>query len=84
MIWRASAFFETREASVCGESLARFKKLSECRGQDIDDHLKACHLGQLRGKVQEYELIVNRSGLPHDLSPDQSVNQMAGGLLISV
>ena len=31
----------------------------------------ACHLGQLRGTVQEYELMVNRSGLPHDLSPDQ-------------
>ncbi|RMX47814.1 hypothetical protein pdam_00008525 [Pocillopora damicornis] len=55
-------FFETREASVCGESSAR---------GDISDHLQACHLGQLRGTVQEYELIINRSGLPHDLSPDQ-------------
>ena len=59
-------FFETREASVCSESSARLIKLSECRG-DINDHLQACHLGQLRGTVQEYELIVNRSGLPHDL-----------------
>ena len=63
-------FFETREASVCSQSYVRLIKLSECRG-DINDHLQACHLGQLRGTVQEYELIVNRSGLPHDLSPDQ-------------
>ena len=63
-------FFETREASVCSESSARLIKLSECTG-DISDHLRACHLGQLRGTVQEYELIINRSGLPHDLSPDQ-------------
>lgn len=62
-------FFETRKASVCSESSARMIKLSECTG-DISDHLQACHIGQLRGKVQEYELIVNRSGLPHYLSPD--------------
>ena len=63
-------FFETREASVCSESSAGLTKFSECRS-DIDDHLQACHLSQLRGKVQEYDLIVNRSGLPRDLSPNQ-------------
>ena len=61
---------ETREASVCSESSARLIKLSECRG-DINDHLQAFHLGQLRGAVKEYELIVSRSGLPQYLSPDQ-------------
>ena len=61
---------ETREASVCSESSARLIKLSECRG-DINDHLQAFHLGQLRGTVKEYELIVSRSGLPQHLSPDQ-------------
>ena len=77
LFWKAckcsmacKCFFETREASVCSESSARLIKLSECTG-DISDHLRACHLGQLRGTVQEYELIINRSGLPHDLSPDQ-------------
>ena len=63
-------FLETREASVCGESSARLIKLSECRG-DINDHLQAFHLGQLRGTVKEHELIVSRSGLPQHLSPDQ-------------
>ena len=28
-------------------------------------------MSQLKGTVQEYELIVNRSELPHDLYPDQ-------------
>ena len=60
-------FFETREASVFRESSARLIKLSECRG-DINDHLQACYLGTT---VQEYELTINGSGLPHDLSPDQ-------------
>ena len=63
-------FFETREASVCSESSARLIKLSECRG-DINDHLQACHLGQLRGTVQEYELIVNIQGCHTTFPPDQ-------------
>ena len=58
-------FSETREASFFSEV-----DKAECRG-DINDHLQACHLGQLRGTVQEYVLIANRSGLPHDLPPDQ-------------
>ena len=60
MVWHASAFS------------ARLLKLSECRG-DINDHLQACHLGQFKGTVQEYELIVNRSRLSHDLYPECSL-----------
>ena len=37
------------------------------------------HLSQLKGTVQEYELIVNRSGLPHDLSSDQLTWGETGG-----
>ena len=62
-------FFETREASVYSESSVELTKVSEC-GSDIDDH-QACHQSQLRGKVQEYDLIVYGSGLPHDLSPNR-------------
>ena len=65
-----NCFFETRQALVCSESSAGLTKVSECRS-DIDDHLQACHLSQLRGKVEEYDLIVNSSGLPRDLSPNQ-------------
>ena len=62
--------FETRGESICSESVARLIKLSECKG-DIDDQLQTWHLSQLKGKVQEYELILDRSGSPHDLSSDQ-------------
>ena len=62
--------FETRGESVCSESVAKLIELSECR-DNVDDQLQTWHLSQLKGTVQEYELIVNRSGLPHDLSSDQ-------------
>jgi hypothetical protein len=37
----------------------------------MDNQLQRWNLSQLKGKVQEYELIVNRSALPHDISSDQ-------------
>ena len=46
------------------------KKLSECRS-NIDDQLRRWHLSQHIGSVQEHELILNRSGLPHDLASKQ-------------
>ena len=58
--------FEIRGESVCSESVATLTKLSECKN-NIDDQLQKWHLSHLKGKVLEYELIVNRSGLPHDL-----------------
>ncbi|KAJ7381690.1 ARF7 effector protein C-terminus [Desmophyllum pertusum] len=66
----SKCLFETRGESVCSESSARLIKLSECRN-NIDDQLQKWHLSQLKGTVEEYELILNRSGLPHDLSSDQ-------------
>lgn len=62
--------FETRGESVCSDSAVKLMKLSECRS-NIDDQLQAWHLSQIQGTLQEYELIINRSGLPHDLSSDQ-------------
>ena len=62
--------FETRGESVCSESAAKLITLAECR-DNVADQLQTWHLSQLKGTVQEYELIVNRSGLPHDLSSDQ-------------
>ena len=50
--------FGTRGESICTDSDARLIKISDCRS-NIDDQL------------QEYELILNRSGLPHKLSLDQ-------------
>ena len=64
--------FETRGESVCSESNAcRLIKASKCRS-NVDDQLHAWHLSHLKGTVQEYELILDRSGLPHDLSLDQA------------
>jgi hypothetical protein len=54
--------FESRGESVCCES--------ECKN-NMDNQLQRWNLSQLKGKVQEYELIVNRSALPHDISSDQ-------------
>ena len=61
---------ETRGESVSSESAAKLMKLSECR-DNVDDQLQTWHLSKLKGTAQEYELIVNRSGLLHDLSSDQ-------------
>ena len=61
--------FETRGESVCSESAAKLIKLSECR-DDVDDQLQTWHLSKFKGTAQEYELIVNKAGLLHDLSSD--------------
>ena len=62
--------FESRGESVCTESVAKLTKLSECKN-NMDNQLQRWNLSQLKGKVQEYELIVNWSALPHDISSDQ-------------
>ena len=62
--------FETRWDPFCSETTFRLKKLSECRS-NIDDQLRRWHLSQHIGSVQEHELILNRSGLPHDLASKQ-------------
>ena len=59
--------FETRRESFCSETTFRLTKLSGC-GSYIDDQLRRWHLSQHIGSVQEHELILNRSGLPHDLA----------------
>ena len=61
---------ETRGESFCSESALNLVKLSDCRS-DIDDQLQTWHLSELRGSIQEFEIILNRLGLPHDLSPEQ-------------
>ena len=61
---------ETRAASFCSEDAFRLTKLSDCRS-NIDDQLKRWHISQHIGFVQEHELILNRSGLPHDLASEQ-------------
>ena len=62
--------FETRGASLCSENAFRLTKLSDCRS-NIDDQIKRWHLSQHIGFVQEHELILSRSGLPHDLASEQ-------------
>ena len=62
--------FETRGASFCSENTFRLTKLSDC-GSNIDDQTKRSHLSQHIGFVPEHELILNRSGLPHDLASEQ-------------
>ena len=61
--------FETRGESFCSETTFRLTKLSKCRS-NIDDQLRKWHLSQHTGSVQEHELILNRSGLPHDLTSE--------------
>ena len=62
--------FETRGASFYSENAFRLTKLSDCRS-NIDDQLKRWRLSQHIVFVQERELILNRSGLPHDLASEQ-------------
>ena len=64
------ALFETRGESFCSETTFRLKKLSKCMS-NIDDQLRRWHLSQHIGSVREHELILNRSGLPHDLASKQ-------------
>ena len=63
--------FETRGESFCSE-LTTFKltKLSECRS-NFDDQFRRWHLSQHIGSVSEQELILYKSGLPHDLASKQ-------------
>ena len=63
---------ETRGESFCSASARALSliKLSDCRS-NIDDQLQTWHLSQLIGSIQEFEIILNRLGLPHDLSPEQ-------------
>ncbi|PFX34151.1 hypothetical protein AWC38_SpisGene936 [Stylophora pistillata] len=67
-------FFETRKASVCSESSARLIKLSECR-RDINDHLQACHLGQLRGKKLHKIKLAENMTLLQGQRPEESNQQ---------
>ena len=62
--------FETRGRSFCSETTFRLTELAECRS-NIDDQLKGWHLSQHIAFVQECELILNRSGLTHDLALEQ-------------
>ena len=62
--------FETRGESLCSETTFTLTKRSECRSS-IDEQLRRWHLSQRIGSVQEQELILNRSGLPHDLASKQ-------------
>ena len=62
--------FETRGRSFCSETTFRLTKLSECRS-NINDQLKGWHLSQHIRFVQERELILNRPGLPHELTSEQ-------------
>ena len=62
--------FETRGDSFCSETTFGLTNLSECRS-NIDDQLRKWHLSQHVGSVQEHEVILNRSGLPHDLASEQ-------------
>ena len=64
------SLFETRGDSFCSETTFRLTNLSECRS-NIDDQLQKWHLSQHIGSVQEHEVILNRSGLPHDLASEQ-------------
>ena len=62
--------FETRGGSFCSKTTFQLTKLSECRSS-IDDQLQRWHLSQHIGSLHEHELILNRSGLPHDLASEQ-------------
>ena len=62
--------FETRGVSFCSENAFRLTRLSDC-SSNIDDQLKRWHLSQHIGFAQEHDLILNRSGLPHDLASEQ-------------
>ena len=61
---------ESTGASFCSVNAFRLTKLSDCRS-NIDDQLRRWHLSQQIEFVQEHELILNRSGLPHDLASEQ-------------
>ena len=63
--------FEARGESVCAESGGKLIKLSDCKSS-IDDSLRQLNvLSHFQGQLLEYDLILNRSGLAHDLSFDQ-------------
>ena len=60
--------FETRREAFCSETTSRLTKLSECRSYIVDQYEDG---SQHIGSVQEHELILNRSGLLHDLASKQ-------------
>ena len=63
--------FEARGESVCAESGGKLIKLSDCKSS-IDDSLRKLNVhSHFQGQLLEYDLILNRSGLAHDLSFDQ-------------
>ena len=62
--------FETTGASFCSQNEFKLTKISDSRSS-IDDQLKRWHLSQHIGFMQEHDLILNRSGLPHDLASEQ-------------
>ena len=61
-IMEIKCLFDTRGASFCSENAFRLTKLSDCRSNMLSQHI---------GFVQEHELILNRSGLPHDPASEQ-------------
>ena len=62
--------FETRGESFCSETRFRLTNRSECRSS-TDEQLRKWHLSQRIGSVQDQELVLNRSDLPHDLASKQ-------------
>ena len=63
--------FEARGESACPKSGGKLIKLLDCKSS-IDDSLRKLNvLGLFQGQLLEYDLILNRSGLVHDLSFDQ-------------
>ena len=63
--------FEARGESVCAESGGKLIKLSDCKSSIDDSKRKLNVLSHFQGQLLEYDLILNRSGLAHDLSFDQ-------------
>ena len=63
--------FEARGESVCAESGGKLIKLSDCKSS-IDDSLRKLNVhSHFQEQLLEYDVILNRSGLAHDLSFDQ-------------
>ena len=64
--------FSELAKSSCGEfrkSPSIVRQLLECK-DDITGHLQACRLSRLVGKIEEYELILARTGI-FDFPPNQ-------------
>ena len=73
MEWNSVSAYSTeaRGESVCAESGGKLIKLSVCKSS-IDDPLRKLKvLSHFQGQLLECDLILNRSGLAHELSFDQ-------------